>query len=163
MRCPVSRSVGGCGARAVSRKTPIYFMIDLQKSKLLFFDASVFNFLRLTRWKDCLRACRFEVRDNFGPANMIISMFRLECGLFCQIIDLVSWGGDFLGPLVPSFCLFQHQTSHRIGDWFFHCLQSLLVPIVAWVNILLWLTWIFLSLMGARAFNRMFVSSFKAK
>ena len=25
--CPVGESVGGCGARAVSRKTPIYFMI----------------------------------------------------------------------------------------------------------------------------------------
>ena len=24
--CPVGKSVGGCGARAVSRKTPIYFM-----------------------------------------------------------------------------------------------------------------------------------------
>ena len=27
-RCPVGGSVGGCGARAVSRKTPIYFMVD---------------------------------------------------------------------------------------------------------------------------------------
>ena len=27
LRCPVSGSVGGCGARAVSRKTPIYFII----------------------------------------------------------------------------------------------------------------------------------------
>ena len=26
LRCPVSGWVGGCGARAVSRKTPIYFM-----------------------------------------------------------------------------------------------------------------------------------------
>ena len=26
IRCPVGGSVGGCGARAVSRKTPIYFM-----------------------------------------------------------------------------------------------------------------------------------------
>ena len=26
LRCPVSGSVGGCGARAVSRKTPIYFI-----------------------------------------------------------------------------------------------------------------------------------------
>ena len=26
-RCPVGGSVGGCGARAVSRKTPIYFII----------------------------------------------------------------------------------------------------------------------------------------
>ena len=25
--CPVGGSVGGCGARAVSRKTPIYFII----------------------------------------------------------------------------------------------------------------------------------------
>ena len=25
-RCPVGESVGGCGARAVSRKTPIYFI-----------------------------------------------------------------------------------------------------------------------------------------
>ena len=29
IRCPVSGSVGGCGTRAVSRKTPIYFMILL--------------------------------------------------------------------------------------------------------------------------------------
>ena len=27
IRCPVGGSVGGCGARAVSRKTPIYFII----------------------------------------------------------------------------------------------------------------------------------------
>ena len=26
IECPVGGSVGGCGARAVSRKTPIYFM-----------------------------------------------------------------------------------------------------------------------------------------
>ena len=25
--CPVGESVGGCGARAVSRKTPIYFIL----------------------------------------------------------------------------------------------------------------------------------------
>ena len=29
---PVGGSVGGCGARAVSRKTPIYFMIINGKS-----------------------------------------------------------------------------------------------------------------------------------
>ena len=29
---PVSGSVGGCGARAVSRKTPIYFMVIDQKA-----------------------------------------------------------------------------------------------------------------------------------
>ena len=29
-RCPVGGSVGGCGARAVSRKTPIYFIILLK-------------------------------------------------------------------------------------------------------------------------------------
>ena len=28
--CPVGESVGGCGARAVSRKTPIYFIILFQ-------------------------------------------------------------------------------------------------------------------------------------
>ena len=27
IQCPVGGSVGGCGARAVSRKTPIYFII----------------------------------------------------------------------------------------------------------------------------------------
>ena len=26
IRCPVGGSIGGCGARAVSRKTPIYFI-----------------------------------------------------------------------------------------------------------------------------------------
>ena len=26
IRCPVGKSIGGCGARAVSRKTPIYFI-----------------------------------------------------------------------------------------------------------------------------------------
>ena len=31
IQCPVGGSVGGCGARAVSRKTPIYF-IDLYQS-----------------------------------------------------------------------------------------------------------------------------------
>ena len=29
IRCPVGGSVGGCGARAVSRKTPIYSMLSL--------------------------------------------------------------------------------------------------------------------------------------
>ena len=27
IRCPVGGSVGGCGARAVSRKTPIYLIV----------------------------------------------------------------------------------------------------------------------------------------
>ena len=27
IQCPVGGSVGGCGARAVSRKTPIYFIV----------------------------------------------------------------------------------------------------------------------------------------
>jgi len=27
IQCPVGGSIGGCGARAVSRKTPIYFII----------------------------------------------------------------------------------------------------------------------------------------
>ena len=35
LRCPVSGSVGGCGARAVSRKTPIYFIFVIgQKGKI---------------------------------------------------------------------------------------------------------------------------------
>ena len=29
IQCPVGGSVGGCGARAVSRKTPIYFILVL--------------------------------------------------------------------------------------------------------------------------------------
>ena len=29
--CPVGGLVGGCGARAVSRKTPIYFMYDTDR------------------------------------------------------------------------------------------------------------------------------------
>ena len=29
IQCPVGGSVGGCGARAVSRKTPIYFMYSV--------------------------------------------------------------------------------------------------------------------------------------
>ena len=28
IQCPVGGSVGGCGVRAVSRKTPIYFIIS---------------------------------------------------------------------------------------------------------------------------------------
>ena len=27
IRCPIGGSVGGCGARVVSRKTPIYFIV----------------------------------------------------------------------------------------------------------------------------------------
>ena len=33
--CPVGRLAGGCGARAVSRKTPTYFMIKSQSEALL--------------------------------------------------------------------------------------------------------------------------------
>ena len=33
--CPVGGLAGGCGRRAVSRKTPIYFMISLQKHSYL--------------------------------------------------------------------------------------------------------------------------------
>ena len=33
--CPVGESVGGSGARAVSRKTPIYFILFAVKLKLL--------------------------------------------------------------------------------------------------------------------------------
>ena len=29
IQCPAGGSVGGCGARAVSRKTPIYFMLNM--------------------------------------------------------------------------------------------------------------------------------------
>ena len=29
IQCPVGGSVGGCGARAVSCKTPIYFILDI--------------------------------------------------------------------------------------------------------------------------------------
>ena len=32
--CPVGESVGGCGARAVSRKTPIYFIDTLEMVKM---------------------------------------------------------------------------------------------------------------------------------
>ena len=32
--CPVGESVGGCGARAVSLKTPIYFLVDMVKVKI---------------------------------------------------------------------------------------------------------------------------------
>ena len=35
LQCPVSGSVGGCGARAVSRKTPIYFMLKSEVSVLV--------------------------------------------------------------------------------------------------------------------------------
>ena len=31
IQCPVGGSVGGCGARAVSRKTPIYFILYLDE------------------------------------------------------------------------------------------------------------------------------------
>ena len=30
IQCPVGGSVGGCGARAVSRKTPIYFILGVK-------------------------------------------------------------------------------------------------------------------------------------
>ena len=35
IQCPVGGSVGGCGARAVSRKTPIYFILLSTTCKLL--------------------------------------------------------------------------------------------------------------------------------
>ena len=35
IQCPVGGSVGGCGARAVSRKTPIYFIILITNSPFL--------------------------------------------------------------------------------------------------------------------------------
>ena len=34
--CPVGGSVGGCGARAVSRKTPIYFMIHNDVHEMIY-------------------------------------------------------------------------------------------------------------------------------
>ena len=33
IQCPVGGSVGGCGARAVSRKTPIYFIDILHETE----------------------------------------------------------------------------------------------------------------------------------
>ena len=36
IRCPVDGLAGGCGARAVSRKTPIYFMTYCPTTTLLF-------------------------------------------------------------------------------------------------------------------------------
>ena len=44
IQCPVDGSVGGCGARAVSRKTPIYFIVYLQKLIQLTYSYFAMNF-----------------------------------------------------------------------------------------------------------------------
>ena len=38
IQCPVGWSVGGCGARAVSRKTPNYFMFTILRKEELSFE-----------------------------------------------------------------------------------------------------------------------------
>ena len=57
IRCPVGGSIGGCGARAVSRKTPIYFIriwvhfIENSDVISLVIDQSLFiTFTFITRW-----------------------------------------------------------------------------------------------------------------
>ena len=58
--CPVCGSVGGCGARAVSRKTPIYFILISVVDFLLFcllcptaaleFVSSLIEFFLIMTW-----------------------------------------------------------------------------------------------------------------
>ena len=55
IRCPVGGSIGGCGARAVSRKTPIYFIriwvhFTWKESHLLkpvFYVQKIMNFMEI--------------------------------------------------------------------------------------------------------------------
>ena len=48
IQCPVGGSFGGCGARAVSRKTPIYFIIrrSLRAPSVLIIDPHCIQFLK---------------------------------------------------------------------------------------------------------------------
>ena len=61
-QCPVGGSVSGCGARAVSRKTPIYFIIDGTCSFVVVFVA-VFLFLVVVVFADC----EASLTDSFFP------------------------------------------------------------------------------------------------
>ena len=42
-QCPVGGSVGGCGARAVSRKTPIYFIILVSKRHTSYLQHALYH------------------------------------------------------------------------------------------------------------------------
>ena len=89
IQCPVGGSVGGCGARAVSRKTPIYFI-------LISDDFKNITFLRRQQ-------CQ-------------LSLIQIQtCATFCHC-DCEEWVACFLeffsagyGSHSGALC---HQTSH---------------------------------------------------
>ena len=78
IHCPVGGSVGGCGARAVSRKTPIYFIYLINSVKEIF-EAYQHHLFRCTAMRRGLPNLSRE--DTFSN-----NLF--EFLLFLQRIDL---------------------------------------------------------------------------
>ena len=73
--CPVGESVGGCGARAVSRKTPIYFFLSFNPH--VFFSFMFFLY-SLKRQIPDLNVILFRDR-------LLITLYRIRHGLFIDI------------------------------------------------------------------------------
>ena len=66
-RCPVGGSVGGCGARAVSRKTPIYFIYIIHRRYLAqVLQTSFLSFLCPINKNISLKDDIFECSDIYG-------------------------------------------------------------------------------------------------
>ena len=70
IQCPVGGSVGGCGARAVSRKTPIYFISYFLSSYLEYFIPPLFLIIISSQF------------TSYGIALTTIIVMRAIQGLF---------------------------------------------------------------------------------
>ena len=95
IQCPVGESVGGCGAQAVSRKTPIYFILSLNPKVFLLCywirnsDVSVHN-----------KLCTLYILR-----GRVTSPFRKEWGQFWQKCDALNFWLPFSANLTKPWCV----------------------------------------------------------
>ena len=70
--CPVYGSVGGCGARAVSRKTPIYFICNIPNNLTILPPDIGGTSNPPARWS----SCRWALRERFSGTYTIFIHFE---------------------------------------------------------------------------------------
>ena len=94
---PVGESVGGCGARAVSRKTPIYFIIEENKfarirryftSKIIIWSSSCSSINHV--WKPKIDTSCCKLRKRIDLAEMQLKMLMLTSSLRSTVIGLLT-------------------------------------------------------------------------
>ena len=75
-RCPVGGSVGGCGARAVSRKTPIYFIIHFHTHQHFFYFEYILILINISfTLKTFLYSSTFFFKFPIKPESSACFMF----------------------------------------------------------------------------------------